>query len=110
MTTPSELNKLYQKTIDDQRSNLMELQNQFNARCDEIKKKAEEKLKGVKPDDKEGQTAVLQEQKGELEVALSWLKQEVNQSTRKTMRKLEEIQREREKVMLEDLEKQLSSI
>lgn len=110
MASSFELNKLYQKTIDDQRNHLMELQTQFNARCDEIKKKAEEKMKPLKPDDKEGKTAVLQEQKRELEEALSWLKQEVNHSTRQTMHTLEDIQRQREKFLLEDLEKQLASL
>lgn len=110
MASNTELNKLYQKTIDDQRTHLLDLQNKFNARCDEIKKKAEEKMKPLKPDDKEGKTAVLQEQKGELETTLSWLKQEVNHSTRQTMRKLEDIQRQREKFLLEDLEKQLAAL
>lgn len=104
------LDEQYQKVIDDQRSHLMNVQEEFNKACDRAKAKAQEKLKNVAPDNKEAKEAVLKEQKAELEVSLHTLKMEVDHSTRDTMKKLEGIVHEKEKFILEDLEKQLAAL
>lgn len=104
------LEELYQQTIDNQRNYLLKLQEEFNKKCDELKKRAEEKMAICPEDDKEAKQTVLMEQKKGLEEALRWLKTEVNQSTRQTMKKLEEIQKQREQKVLEDLEKQIASL
>ncbi|MBI5413321.1 hypothetical protein HZA42_03180 [Candidatus Peregrinibacteria bacterium] len=104
------LDEQYQKTIDDQRTNLMILQAAFNKVCDNAKAQAEEKLKTVPQEDKEGREAVLKEQKDILEAALRDLKIAVDTSTRETMKKLEIIMTEKEKAILADLEKQMASL
>lgn len=104
------LDEQYQSTIDDQRTHLMKLQNEFNRACDDAKKKAQDRLKEIPETDKEAREAVLKEQKVELEAALYTLKTEVDHSTRATMKRLEEIIREKEKAVLTDLEKQLANL
>lgn len=104
------LDEQYQKTIDDQRSHLLKLQDNFNKACDTAKTKAEERLKQIPAENKEARAEVLNDQKKELGEALSILKSEIDQSTRATMRKLEEIVREKEKNILSDLEKQLAAL
>lgn len=104
------LDEQYQKTIDDQRAYLMKLQEDFNKACDSAKVKAQEKLKQIPETDKEAKEQVLKDQKVELEEALRILKTEVNNSTRLTMKQLEEIIREKEKTVLADLEKQIAEL
>lgn len=104
------LDEQYQKTIDDQRANLMKLQEEFNAACDQAKTKAQEKLKTIPQEDKEAREEVLKEQKEALETALHVLKTEVDHSTRMTMQKLELIIREKEKTILSDLENQMAKL
>lgn len=104
------LDEEYQKTIDDQRTYLLKLQEDFNKACEVSKVKAKEALKKVPKDDKEAREAVLQAQKAELDEALMVLKQEVDKSTRETMKKLEGIMRQKEELVLKDLENQLASL
>lgn len=104
------LDEQYQKVIDDQRTYLLKLQDDFNKACDEAKKRAQEKLKGIPDTDKEAREQVLKDQKQELEEALHILKSEVDHSTKGTMRKLEAVVHEKEKQILADLEKQLASL
>lgn len=104
------LDEQYQAAIDDQRAYLLKLQDNFNKTCEEAKETAKQKLSGLPKEDREGREVILKEQKGELEAALHNLKTEVDVSTRRTMRKLEEIIREKEKQILADLEKQMASL
>lgn len=104
------LDERYQQTIDEQRAYLQKLQEDFNGACEAAKTKAQEKLKTIPETDKEAREAVLKEQKTELEAALHTLKTEVDHSTRMTMKKLEEIIREKEKEILADLEKQMAAL
>lgn len=104
------LDEQYQQIIDDQRTYLLKLQDDFNKKCDEAKVRAQEKLKKVPEDNKEGREAVLKEQKEELEEALHILKSEVDHSTRGTMKKLEEIVRQKEQQVLSDLEAQIAKL
>lgn len=104
------LDEQYQQIIDDQRTYLLKLQDDFNKKCDEAKVKAQEKLKKVPEDDKEAREAVLNEQKAELEEALHVLKSEVDHSTRGIMKKLEEIVRQKEQQVLSDLERQMEAL
>ena len=104
------LDEQYQKVIDDQRTYLLKLQDDFNKACDEAKKRAQEKLKGIPDTDKEAREQVLKDQKAELEEALHTLKTEVDHSTRETMRKLEAVVHEKEKQILADLERQMASL
>lgn len=104
------LDEQYQQAIDDQRAYLQKLQEDFNRVCETAKTKAQEKLKTIPETDKEAREAVLKEQKTELEAALHTLKTEVDHSTRMTMKKLEEVIREKEKEVLSDLEKQMAEL
>lgn len=104
------LDEQYQKTIDDQREHLMQLQTDFNKECDDAKDRAQEKLKSIPEDHKEEREAVLLAQKEELNASLSKLKIAVDESTRDTMRKLEEIIRQKEVKILDELEQQLSAL
>lgn len=104
------LDEQYQKIIDDQRTYLLKLQDDFNKKCDEAKTKAQEKLKGIPEDNKEAREGVLQAQKEELEEALHVLKSEVDHSTRMTMKQLEEVVRKKEESVLSDLEKQIQAL
>lgn len=104
------LDEQYQQTIDDQRAHLLELQEKFNKVCDEAKEIAQEKLKAVAPDDKASRELILKEQKATLEAGLHDLKTAINESTRSTMRKLEEIMRQKEQLLLQDLEKELAAL
>lgn len=104
------LDEQYQKTIDDQRAYLLKLQDDFNKACDGAKAKAQEKLKITPEDNKEKKEEILKEQKGELENALHILKTEIDRSTRETMKQLEKIITEKEKTVLENLEKQMSTL
>lgn len=104
------LDEQYQKTIDDQRTYLLKLQDDFNKACEGAKTKAQEKLKEVPEENKEAREAILNEEKTELEQALHILKVEVDRSTKETMRNLEAIIRKKEAVILADLEKQLAAL
>lgn len=104
------LDEIYQKTIDDQRTHLLALQEQFNKKCDEIRDRAKENLGKIPEANREEREAVLQQQKAELEEVLRWLKTEVHESTRKTMKKLEEIQTRREEKILGEIEAQIKSL
>ena len=98
----------YQKTIDDQRSHLLKLQDDFNKACETAKLKSQERLEKLPAEDKENREAVLQEQKEELEASLHILKTEIDHSTRETMKKLEKIVTEKENLLLAKLEKELA--
>ena len=104
------LDEQYQKVIDDQRLNLLKLQQGFNEKCEEAKQKAQEKLADTAVEDKNSREEILNAQKQELEEALHYLKTEVAHSTRETMKKLEIVISEKEKNILADLEKQLASL
>lgn len=104
------LDEQYQKTIDEQRAYLLKLQDEFNKACDVAKEKAQKRLKEIPADNKEARAAVLNEQKSELNEALSKLRQAVDESTRATMKKLEEIVRQKETKILEELEQQLAAL
>lgn len=101
------LDEEYQKAIDDQRAHLLDLQAKFNDVCEGAKKNAQEKIKGLPEDDRAGREAALKEQKGVLDDALAKLKVAVGESTRHTMKQLEEIVRRKEEQVLKDLEAQL---
>lgn len=100
----------YQQVINTQREHLTKVQADFNTACEAAKTKAKEKLKNVPLEDKAGREAVLQAEKKELDEALHVLKLEVDHSTKETMRKLEEIIHEKEKLFLEKLEDELSKL
>ncbi len=104
------LDDQYQKVIDDQRSHLLEMQKNFNDLCESEKKKAQEKLATLSKEDKEGRQAVLEEQKKVLDEALARLKADVAESTRHTMHDLEGIIRQKEVLVLKDLERQLAAL
>ncbi len=104
------LDELYQKTIDDQRAYLLKLQDDFNSKCTEAKKRAHEKIAQIPASDRPQREAVLKAQKAELEVALQELKTEVDHSTRDTMKKLENIIRQKEQGLLEELEKEIATL
>lgn len=104
------LDQEYQQTIDDQRAYLLKLQDDFNKKCEDAKTRAQAKLKQIPEGDKEGREKVLKDQKAELEAALTMLKNEVDHSTKATMRKLEEIVRKKEVQILAGLEDQLSKL
>ena len=104
------LDEQYQKTIDDQRTFLLKLQDDFNKACDNAKNVAQEKIKSLPKDDKAGREAALQEQKTALDEALHILKTEVDHSTRETMRKLEEVVRKKEELLLGNLEKEMEAL
>lgn len=104
------LDEEYQKTIDDQRTHLLKLQEDFNKECDKAKERATSKLKKVPEDDRDAREAILKEQKAELQVALHQLKMDVDHSTRQTMKELERIVREKEKLILTELEEEMKSL
>lgn len=104
------LDEQYQKIIDDQRTYLLKLQDDFNKACDASKDKALTALKGIPESDKESREEVLKTQKVELTAALHTLKTEVEHSTKETMKKLEGIVTEKEKKILADLEQQMASL
>jgi len=105
-----DLDTLYRETIDQQRSHLLGLQETFNKRCESAKVVAQEKLKALAPEDNEGKKTILQEQKATLEALLKELKHAIDESTRTVMKRLEEINVEREKKIIADLEKQLATL
>lgn len=104
------LDEQYQKIIDDQRAHLLKLQEDFNKKCDAAKEKTTSRLKEIPAENKEARAAVLKEQKAELTEALRVLKTAINESTRDTMKHLEEIVREKEKNILAGLEKELEAL
>ncbi|MEK7529105.1 MAG: hypothetical protein AAB592_05030 [Patescibacteria group bacterium] len=105
-----DLDAIYQETIDKQRAHLMALQEDFNGKCEAAKKVAEDKIALLSADDKAKKEEVLQEEKTVLEEALKILKSEVDRSTRETMKTLEAINNERERTILEDLERQIAAL
>ncbi len=104
------LDEQYQKVIDDQRSHLLGMQKNFNELCESEKKKAQDKLAVLPKEDREGRQAVLEEQKKVLDEALASLKADVAESTRHTMHGLEAIIRQKESLVLKDLERQLAAL
>lgn len=104
------LDEQYQQAIDDQRAYLLKLQDDFNKICETAKETTADKLKALQKDDKEGREAVMTAQKAELSEALHNLKVLVDVSTKRTMRKLEEIMRQKEQQVLADLEKQMAAL
>ena len=109
-TQTQDLNLLYKQTIDAQRQHLLELQTQFNEKCDVIKVEAKKRIGGAAPEDSGARDQALTWQKAELEKALAWLKTAVHESTRDTMKKLEEVQRKREAQLLTSIETQIQSL
>lgn len=105
-----DLDDQYQKIIDDQRAHLLEMQEEFNELCESEKKKAQGRLAKLDKSDREGREQVLQEQKATLDEALAKLKSDVAESTRQTMKALEDIIRQKERMILADLEKQLAAL
>ncbi len=104
------LDEQYQGIIDDQRSHLLGMQKEFNDLCESEKKKAQDKLAQLPKEDREGRQAVLEDQKKVLDDALASLKSDVAESTRHTMHSLEGIIRQKETLVLKDLERQLAAL
>lgn len=102
------LDEQYQKIIDEQRSHLLKMQKDFNDLCELEKKRAQDRLSKIAKEDRESRQQILQQQKTVLDEALAKLKSDVAESTRHTMRALEDIIRQKEVIILEDLEKQLA--
>jgi len=104
------LDEQYQKVIGDQRAYLLQLQKDFNVVCENAKVKAREKLQRIPKEDSESRTTALKEQKEPLDKALGTLKQAVSDSTRKTMKELESIVRQKEEKILQELEDELATL
>lgn len=98
------LDELYNQTVNEQRDYLTKLQDAFNRHCDEITTEAQHKLKEIPETNIEARQAVFQEQRKKLDEALAQLKTEVDTSTGRIRRKLEEIHRQREELKLKELE------
>lgn len=103
-----DLNSKYQDTIDTQRNYLSKLQEAFNEHCDQITADAESQLKEVQ--NNEARQQIHEAQKKKLDEALSQLRGEIDRSSRETRKKLEEINNQREKNKLDELEQLLQDI
>lgn len=99
-----DLDLKYQETIDKQRDYLAKLQAAFNQHCDEITAEAEKKLEGVPETEAQARQQVYETQKKKLDEALAQLRNEIDRSSRETRKKLEEINNQREKNKLSELE------
>lgn len=104
------LDEQYNQSINQQRDYLSKLQDAFNKRCDEITKYAEATLAQTPETDNENRKKIYEAQKKQLDEALLQLKQEIEISSNKTRRKLEEIHTQREAAKLRELEKMISEI
>lgn len=63
----------------------------FNAHCEQIKDKATKKFEAIPEEDEDGRRQVLDEQKAELDTALSELKQLLSKRGAEVRRQLEEL-------------------
>ena len=100
----------YQQTIDEQRTYLLGLQEKFNEICESAKVEAQEKLDTLAEGDKEAQQEILVAQKKKLEEALAELKAGVRDSTKVTMKKLEQIITKKEVGELQHIEEEIERL
>lgn len=104
------IDEQYQQLINEQRGYLNKLQEAFNTHCDQITKEAEDKIANIPKTDPESQKKILITQKTGLDNALNEFKRELNNSTGKTRKKLEELYTQKELEKLEKLEAQIQKI
>jgi hypothetical protein len=100
----SVLDDQYNQAINQHRDYLAKLQTAFNAHCDQITAAAQKQLQAIPETSAEARQAVMAEQKKQMEAALSQLKAEIDLSTNKNRRVLEEIHAQREAQRLAELE------
>jgi len=98
------LDEEYNQAINNQRDYLARLQDAFNKHCDEITTNAQNKLKTIPETNPETRQQVFEEQKKLLDEALAQLKTEIDTSTGKTRKKLEDIHTQREAEKIKQLE------
>jgi len=100
----SQLDDQYNQTINQHRDYLAKLQTAFNERCNQITEAAQKQLQAIPETSLEARNAVMTEQKKQMEDALNQLQSEINLSTGKTRRALEDIHAQREALRLQELE------
>ena len=100
----SALDDLYNKTVNDQRDYLTKLQTAFNSHCEGITAEAQKKLSAIPETDTQSRKLIFENQKKQLDEALGSLKKEIDSSSMKVRKKLEDIHRQREEEKLTEIE------
>ncbi len=104
------LDEQYLQIIADQRTNLVQLQENFNKSCDQITLKYQTQLQQIPIAELDNRKKVLEAQKKDLDEALKVFKTAVDKSSHATREALENIHRQREAQKLEQIEKELLNL
>lgn len=100
----SALDDQYNKTVNDQRDYLLQLQQAFNQHCDGITAETQKKLTVIPESNLEERKRIFDDQKKQLDDTLAQLKKEIDASHAKVRKKLEDIHRQREEERITQLE------
>jgi guanylate kinase len=106
---PTDLDQIYQGTIESHKAYLAQLQAAFDRHCDQIGEEAKAKLTQTPEEDEEARKKIMEEEQSQLSKALAELKQVVNQTNRAVYKKLEEIENQRSALGL-SLEEELAQV
>lgn len=98
------LNSIYLDNIKKQRLTLRELQSKFNEVCDKLTQQAEEKIKQLSPNDKEGKQKFLLGLKNSINEALAKFKEETHKNQTEFRKILEQVNDQREFRVLNHLD------
>jgi len=104
------IDEQYKQVIQAQREYLLQIQNAFNKRCDEVAAMTNEKLKVVPETDLDGRKKIFDEQKKNLDEALNQLKNEVNRSSTEVRKKLEDLYTQRDVGIIANLENDMKTL
>ncbi len=105
----TDLDQIYQGTIESHKAYLAQLQAAFDKHCDKIGEEAKAKLDQTSEEDDEARKKIMEEEQAQLSKALAELKQVVNHTNRDVYKKLEEIENQRSAMGL-SLDEELAQI
>jgi|GEM_PF-1516643 len=105
----TDLDQIYQGTIDSHKAYLAQLQAAFDRHCDQIGAEAKDKLAKTTEEDEEARKKIMEEEQAQLSKALVELKQVVNQTNKAVYKKLEDIENKRSALGL-SLDEELAQV
>jgi vacuolar-type H+-ATPase subunit E/Vma4 len=104
------LDEQYLQAVNEQRDYLQRLQEAFNQHSDQITAETQAALAAIPETDVESRQKLLEEQKKKLSDALAQLGIEIETSSSKSRKKLEEIHSAREAVKLQEMEQTMADL
>ncbi len=106
----SNLNDQYNQIVEQQRDYLNKVQAAFDQRCDEITQIAQEKLAKIPEENRAERQKVFEEQKKQLNEALTQLRTAIDHSGTQTRIHLENMHTKREEEKIKELEEMIKKL